>query len=285
MGVMASRSGHRPVACRARSIVVVGVMLLVSGCGPEGGAREPEEWVGAASAVRPTVQSVWGSRVVSALGRTAFAPVGSAFGITTDGLLLTNAHVVAPEGEVVPNLQVLVQRDTSAVFYDAVVVGLDAGKDLAVLRIGADSLPIVRWTDEEASMGTPLATIGYGLPEGGVVEASDTDVVSQFTVFRRFTAGYSSGYRTRVPGDPGTNALEADLFLFPGVSGGPAFRRDGRVVGVDRGHREYRDAASSYGVIIPLNVVRLFLAAVRAETGIDPDSVLGRRGAVPSGRP
>ncbi len=262
---------------------VIGLAVLAASCG-----RAPVRgggWVAAAEAVRPTVHSVWGSRPVDGLERTAFAPLGSAFALTAKGLLLTNAHVVAPERGLARHLRVLVQGDTGAVFYNGEVLAIDEGKDLAVVRIEADGLRYARWTEEEAPIGTPLATIGYGLPEGGVVEASDTDVVSQYTVFRRFTAGYSSGYRTRVAGDPGTNALEADLFLFPGVSGGPAFREDGRVVGVDRGHREYREAASSYGVIIPANVVKLFLASVAAETGLDPDSVFGAAPAGAAERP
>lgn len=256
---------------------VVGSWGLV-GCAQEAGSSGDSGWVSAAEAVRPAVQSVWGRRQIPGTDRTVIAPLGSAVVLTADGALLTNAHVVVGPGpELRQNLRVLVQGDSGVAFHDAVVAGVDQDMDLAVVRIAARGLPTVRWTLEGAPMGTPLATIGYGLPEGGVIETSDSAVVSRFTLFRRFTAGYSSGYRMRVPGDVSSNLLEADLFLFPGVSGGPAFRLDGRVVGIDRGYREYRETASSYGMIIPANVVLLFLREVAGDAGLEPDSILASR--------
>jgi S1-C subfamily serine protease len=110
-------------------------------------------------------------------------------------------------------------------------------------------------------MGTPVATIGYGLPEGGIVDTTGAQVKTRFTVRRRFTAGYASTYQTLVAGDPSTNVLEVDLFLFPGVSGGPTFDREGRVLGVNRGGWELRAETTSYGHVIPRFVVGQFLEA------------------------
>ena len=90
---------------------------------------------------------------------------------------------------------------------------------------------------------------------------SGAQVTTRFTVSQRFTAGHSSAYRTLAAGDPSTNVLELDLFLFPGVSGGPTFTRAGEVVGVNRGGRTLGSGATSYGHAIPVLVVRQFLEA------------------------
>lgn len=229
----------------------------------------------ASAAVLPTVHSVWGTVAAGDGAMRAHAPRGTAFSVRPDGVLLTSAHVVAGQEGVVARLRVLIQSDTGAVTYPAEVLALDATRDLALLRIPATGLEAVAWTAEEAPMGAPLATIGYGLPEGGIVDTTGEAVTTRYTVFRRFTAGYGSGYRTLVRGDAATNVLEVDLYLFPGVSGGPAFRPDGRLVGVNRGHRLFRAGPSSYGHVVPTQVVRDFLESVERETGISAADLLG----------
>lgn len=246
--------------------------------GPAGTPVDPltevSGWVAASAAVLPAVHSVWGTVPALEGTRWVHAPLGTAVSIREDGILLTNAHVVAREDGLVPKLRVLVQSDSGPATYDGEVLAVDVERDLALVRIGATGLSVVRWTEEESPMGAPLATIGYGLPEGGIVDTTAETVTTRFTVFRRFTAGHSSGYRTLVRGDPATNVLEVDLFLFPGVSGGPAFRPDGRLVGVNRGHLQFREGATSYGQVIPTQVVRDFLEEVAAETGLVADSML-----------
>jgi S1-C subfamily serine protease len=154
------------------------------------------------------------------------------------------------------------------------VLALDVERDLSLLAVPDTTLLPLRWSDGRAPMGRPLATIGYGLPEGGVVDTARAAVKSEYTVFRRFTAGFSSGYRTLEPGDPSTNVLEVDLFLFPGVSGGPTFDLDGRVVGVNQGQHRYRAGGStSYGRVIPRLVVGQFLELHKDVSGLDSASV------------
>ncbi|MDX1673303.1 MAG: serine protease [Longimicrobiales bacterium] len=249
------------------------VLVGSVGCVPD---REPAAgWVDGAAAVRPAVHSVWATR--PALERmAAFTPVGSGFTVAVDSaaaLVLTNAHVVADTGGTPhPRLSVLVQADTGAVLYPAEVLALDPGRDLALLGIADTTLTPVGWRADRVAMGEPVATIGYGLPEGGIVDTAGAQVMTRFTVARRFTAGHASSYRTLEPGDPSTNVLEVSLFLFPGVSGGPTFTRDGRVLGVNRGGWELRAETTSYGHVIPVLVVRQFLRASGYEAAVFADS-------------
>lgn len=271
-----SRGGTKAagaVSGRMRTTVPLLVAVLVTGasCAPEPDGPPSIDWVAGAAAVRPSVHSVWASRPALE-GLTAFAPVGTGFTVAVDSTgasVLTNAHVVADTaGEPLPRLSVLVQTDSGSLLYLPEVVALDRKRDLALLRIGDTTVVPVRWRAERVPMGTPLATIGYGLPEGGIVDTAGAQVKTQYTVTRRFTAGYASAYRTLEPGDASTNVLELDLFLFPGVSGGPTFTRDGRVLGVNRGGWELRAETTSYGHVIPVLVVRQFLRAAGQEEAV-----------------
>lgn len=264
-----------PGPLRFRHGVVLAVLLAVVACGrgserlpPEGG-REVASWEDAAGEVRRSVHSVWATRVMA--DRTAaFGPVGTAFAVGSDGLLLTSAHVVTgADGQMLARLHVLVQDSAGNELYEAEAVALDRGRDLALLRIADTTLVPVRWAEERAPMGTPLATIGYGLPEGGVVDTTGDQITTRFTVFPRFTAGYSSGYRTLRAGDPSTNVLELDVPLFSGVSGGPVFTADGRVVGVNWRQVLSRVGPTPFGSAIPELVVRQFFDLVRDSAGVE----------------
>ena len=265
----------------APRLALVAVCLAAVGCGADGTPGSGvTDWREAAESVQGSVHSVWAS--VPALGGSvrAFAPVGTAFAVVPEGVLLTSAHVVSDSaGASHPRLSVLVQTDSGATLHEARVLARDTAKDLALVEIADTMLVPVRWRGSRAPMGTPLATIGYGLPEGGIVDTAAAQVKTRYTVVRRFTAGYSSGYRTLVAGDPSTNILEVDLFLFPGVSGGPTFGLDGGVIGVNMGRRAYAEGASSYGHVIPRLVVGRFLEDAGSPLGLDTVRIFHAGGA------
>lgn len=266
----------RQSAVRVGLTVLAMAALFGSACAPDA-SPPPGDWMAGAAAVRPSVHSIWASRRLE--GLTAFTPVGTAFTVATDSTgayLLTNAHAVADtSGTPFRRLSVLVQADTGSALYASEVRALDRKRDLALLWIADTARVPVQWRTERVAMGEPVATVGYGLPEGGIVDTAGARVTTRFTVSPRFTAGYASVYRTLGQGDPATNVLEVDLFLFPGVSGGPTFTRAAQVIGVNRGGWELRAETTSYGHVIPVLVVRQFLeGAGYADRifGVPPDS-------------
>jgi serine protease Do len=135
---------------------------------------------------------------------------GSGFIVASDGVVLTNAHVVAGADEVTVTLTD--QRE-----FKAKVVGSDATTDVAVLKIDARDLPTVR-------LGDPAR-----LRVGDWVVAIGTPYGLENTV----TSGIVSAKSRALPGDAVVPFIQTDAAVNPGNSGGPLFNLDGEVVGIN----------------------------------------------------
>ena len=136
--------------------------------------------------------------------------VGSGFIVDPDGVVLTNAHVVAGAGEVTVRLSD--RRE-----FKARVVGTDRQTDVAVLKIDAKGLPAVRIGQaREVSVGQWVVAIGspYGLEN---------------TV----TAGIVSATSRALPSEGYVPFIQTDVAVNPGNSGGPLFNLAGEVVGIN----------------------------------------------------
>ena len=135
---------------------------------------------------------------------------GSGFIVTTDGYILTNAHVVRGASEVVVKL-------TDRREYPAKVVGQDARTDVAVLKIDGKNLPTVK-------LGDPAK-----LKPGQWVVA----IGSPFGFENSVTAGIISATARTLPDDRYVPFIQTDVPVNPGNSGGPLFNMDGEVVGIN----------------------------------------------------
>ena len=99
-----------------------------------------------------------------------FRSQGSGFIIASDGLILTNAHVVREAREV--SVKLNDRRE-----FQAKVLGSDPATDIAVLRIDARNLPVVRLSDaQQLQVGDPVLAIGspFGFEQSatqGIVSA------------------------------------------------------------------------------------------------------------------
>jgi serine protease Do len=134
---------------------------------------------------------------------------GSGFVISADGYVLTNAHVV-------DDAQQVTVRMTDRREYRAKIVGVDRRTDVAVLKIDAKNLPVVR-------LGEP-----HGLKAGEWVIA----IGSPFGFENSVTAGIVSA-TARSLGDAYTPFIQTDVAVNPGNSGGPLFNLRGEVVGIN----------------------------------------------------
>jgi serine protease Do len=140
--------------------------------------------------------------------------LGSGFIVSADGFVVTNAHVVE-------NAEEITVRLTDKREFKAKVIGVDTRSDVAVLKIDATSLPIVKIGDmSKVRVGEWVIAIG-----------------SPFGFANTVTAGIvSAKSRENLSGDPNTDAvpfIQTDVAVNPGNSGGPLLNMRGEVIGIN----------------------------------------------------
>jgi serine protease Do len=135
---------------------------------------------------------------------------GSGFIIDSDGVIITNAHVVNDADTVVVKLND--QREIQAE-----VLGVDKRTDVAVLKIKAENLPKVSIGDPtKLKVGEWVAAIG-----------------SPFGLESTMTVGIVSALGRNLPQENYVPFIQTDVAINPGNSGGPLFNTSGEVVGIN----------------------------------------------------
>jgi len=135
---------------------------------------------------------------------------GSGFIVSSDGTILTNAHVVNGASEVTVRL-------TDRREYTAKVVGVDTKSDVAVIKIPAKNLPTVKLGDtHNLKVGEWVVAIG-----------------APFGFENSVTAGIVSAKGRTLPDSGYVPFIQTDVPINPGNSGGPLFNMRGEVVGIN----------------------------------------------------
>jgi serine protease Do len=136
--------------------------------------------------------------------------LGSGFVISEDGYILTNHHVVAGADEVTV-------RFSNREEYVASIVGSDEASDIALLKIDAEGLPVLKFGDSDnLKVGEWVLAIG-----------------SPFGFDHSVTAGIVSAKGRSLPTDNYVPFIQTDVAINPGNSGGPLFNLDGEVIGIN----------------------------------------------------
>lgn len=136
--------------------------------------------------------------------------LGSGFIISSDGYILTSAHVVENAKEVVVKL-------TDRREFVAKTIGADKRSDVALLKINATGLPTVNIGDpSKLKVGEWVLAIG-----------------SPFGFENSATAGIVSATQRSLPTEPYVPFIQTDVAINPGNSGGPLFNLKGQVVGIN----------------------------------------------------
>jgi len=136
--------------------------------------------------------------------------LGSGFIISKDGYVLTNNHVV--EGA-----ETVIVRLNDRREFIAEIVGTDPRSDVAVLKLDATDLPVVKIADSDnVKRGQWVVAIG-----------------SPFGFDYSVTAGIVSATGRALPDESYVPFIQTDVAINPGNSGGPLFNLDGEVVGIN----------------------------------------------------
>ena len=157
--------------------------------------------------------------------------LGSGFIITSDGYILTNAHVVNEADEVIVKLSD--KRE-----FKAKIIGVDRRTDVALVKIEATGLPKVTIGDPaKLKVGEWVAAIG-----------------SPFGLENTMTAGIVSAKGRALPQENFVPFIQTDVAINPGNSGGPLFNLAGEVVGINS--QIYSRSGGSMGLSfsIPIDV-------------------------------
>lgn len=162
--------------------------------------------------------------------------LGSGMIYREDGLIITNAHVVNGADKVA------VKLNDGREFPKAKVLGVDERTDVAVVKIDADKLPVVKFSDSNnVRVGDWAIAVGnpFGLEHTvtvGVISAKAREMP----------------FNQRNPGD----YLQTDASINPGNSGGPLLDIYGRVIGINNAIYSESGGNIGIGFAIPINTAR-----------------------------
>ncbi|MEE4377457.1 MAG: DegQ family serine endoprotease [Candidatus Competibacteraceae bacterium] len=157
--------------------------------------------------------------------------VGSGFIISTDGYVLTNAHVVENNDSITVGLGD--RRELPAK-----VIGADPRSDIALLKVEADNLPAVKIGDS-AKLKVGQWVLAIGSPFGFESTA---------------TQGIISALGRSLPSDNYVPFIQTDAAVNPGNSGGPLFNLNGEVIGINSQIYSRTGGYQGVSFAIPINV-------------------------------
>jgi len=177
--------------------------------------------------------------------------LGSGVIVNTDGIVLTNSHVIRDADDIRITLP-------DGRRFAAKLLGDSPVYDLAVLRITGDRLPVAPLGDSDSLVVGEWA-IAIGNPFGFLIADSQPTV----------TAGVVSATRRDIKAEATTsgmykNMIQTDAAINPGNSGGPLVNADGEVIGVNT--FIFTSTGGSIGLCsaIPINLAKRVLTEVQS---------------------
>lgn len=157
--------------------------------------------------------------------------LGSGFIIDEKGYVITNNHVIKDADEIIVRL-------TDRRELKAKVIGSDPRSDVALLKIEATDLPVVKvGNSENLKVGEWVMAIG-----------------SPFGFDHSVSVGVVSAIGRNLPSENYVPFIQTDVAINPGNSGGPLFNLDGEVVGINSQIYSRTGGFMGLSFAIPVNV-------------------------------
>ena len=222
--------------------------LEISGAVPAAGA--PSSFADLTEALMPAVVNISTRQSLTVQGRSGDVTregqsLGSGFLVSADGYIITNSHVVRPDGRAV--LEEVTVQLSDGTEYEAELVGADPDSDLAVLKINRNAVfPFVNLGGtSEARVGDWVIAIGnpYGL-DGTV------------------TAGIISATQRTTGRGAFSRYIQTDASINSGNSGGPLFDMRGNVIGINSNIISPTGGNVGIGFAIPANIAEPIVTAL-----------------------
>jgi len=193
---------------------------------------------------------------------TTNSGTGSGFVVSSDGYIVTNAHVVENNGGTIK------AKVGDGKVLDAKLVGQDPSTDLALLKVGSTGLkPLALADSSGVQVGDPAYAIG-----------------NPFGLDRTLTVGVVSALQREISSPNGfsiDDVIQTDAAINPGNSGGPLFNAQGQVIGVNSQIESTGSSSSGgqagnvgIGFAIPSDTVKSVVSQLRA-TGKVTHAYLG----------
>ena len=195
----------------------------------------------------PFFKQFFGSQMPNIPSEQIQKGMGSGFVVSSDGLILTNAHVVEGSDKVKVTLK-------NGQTYEGQVMGTDSLTDVAVIKIEAESLPAATFADSDnLQPGEWAIAIGNPL---GLDNTVTTGIVS------------ATGRTSAQVGvaDKRVSFIQTDAAINPGNSGGPLLNAQGEVIGINTAIIQN---AQGLGFAIPVNAARDIAEELIAKGKVD----------------
>ena len=169
--------------------------------------------------------------------------LGSGFIIGADGYILTNNHVVDGADEIIVRLND--RRELNAK-----VIGADKRSDVALLKVDATDLPVVKLGDMgDVQVGQWVLAIG-----------------SPFGFDHSVSVGVVSALGRSLPSESYVPFIQTDVAINPGNSGGPLFNLNGEVIGINSQIYSRTGGYMGLSFAIPIDVATDVVSQLK-ETG------------------
>jgi len=180
------------------------------------------------------------------------AAQGSGFVVSSNGNLLTNAHVITNAGDTPAGTPVKAAKQVYVEFADhdripAKIVGWDVYDDVGVIRVSRAQhtlVPLPLGRSASVVVGEPVAAIGSPLGN------EDSLAVGVVSAVRRSIAALTAAHFQIV------DAIQTDAPITHGSSGGPLLDAQGRVIGINAQIRSDSGGSSGIGFAVPIDAAR-----------------------------
>ncbi len=182
--------------------------------------------------------------------------LGSGFVVSTDGYILTNAHVVEDNGTRASSVSVMFKdvEGSASTKVPATIVGVDETSDVALLKIDPAKAPqllaLTLGDSDAVQVGEPVVAIGNPLGY-------------DFTV----TSGIVSAVNRNLESPNGSvipDGIQTDAAINSGNSGGPLFNSRGEVIGINEQIATKSGGNEGLGFAVPINTAKSVLEQLKS---------------------